>query len=139
MTPDQLAKSDTEAAHQRAFFAWCNSVGIIDAFAIPNGGSRGDDAKARAIRGAALLAEGVKPGVYDVMLARPVMRPIMYAGLWIEFKRPGRERERNGGMSAEQVAWGELMRLNGYATVTVYSWREAATAVARYLGIDYEL
>ena len=43
---------------------------------------------------------GVKPGVPDFFLA--IMRG-EYGGLFIEFKAPGRENEKNGGLSDEQV------------------------------------
>ena len=95
MTPDTLAKSDTEHAHQRAFFAWLNfasHLGFIDAanvckgnggpprprspvypelvlfHAIPNGGYR------RKSEAGKLKAEGVKAGVLDTFL--PVRKPV---------------------------------------------------------------
>src|SRR5574343_479576 len=109
MTPDQLAKSDTEAAHQTALFAWAavamnHGFDIANAWAdglnpavqerkepaipelkwlhhIPNGGSRGNDVRSQQIRGAQLKAQGVKSGVSDVFL--PVKRG-QFSGLYIE-------------------------------------------------------
>ncbi len=100
MTPDQLSKSNTEHAHQVAFFAYCNvarlygferadvwaATGEVGAVwnkvealpmlrwihAIPNGGTRGDDHESAMIRGAALKAEGVKSGIADTFLPYPV-------------------------------------------------------------------
>ncbi len=85
MRPSQLAK-DSEHSQQVALFAWCavaklHGFDVADAYdagaklpapdplrpvavpalewfhAIPNGGSRGDDEKSRAIRGGQLKAE----------------------------------------------------------------------------------
>ena len=80
MTPGQLAKSDSEAAHQTALFAWAalqvkRWPELRWLHHIPNGGSRGDDAKSRAIRGGQLKAQGVRTGVSDVSL--PVKRGLV--------------------------------------------------------------
>ena len=101
MTPETLAKSGTEHAHQVALFAWAavarlhgfkaadewakGAKGVaelrwqsepVDALewlhAIPNGGVRGDDEKSRAIRGGQLKAEGVRSGVPDIFLPWPL-------------------------------------------------------------------
>lgn len=94
MTPDQLAKSNTEHAHQRAFFAWL-ALAAYNGFegakvlsdggtfqrahrasplpelhlmhAIPNGGARDKITAGR------LKAEGVKAGVLDTFLPVPKM------------------------------------------------------------------
>lgn len=92
MTPDQIAKSNTEHAHQRAFFAWLalaayNGFDNVARFcdeglrlhskeasplpelalfhAIPNGGARDK------VTAAKLKAEGVKAGVLDTFLPVP--------------------------------------------------------------------
>lgn len=99
MTPDQLAKSGTEAAHQTALFAWA-AVARLHGFEvaqqwaelgprafegspkigvpalewlhhIPNGGARADDEQTRKIRGGQLKAQGVREGVPDVFLPLP--------------------------------------------------------------------
>lgn len=100
MLPSELAKSDTEHAHQRAFFQWvnfaaqygfntaklvCNGAvsyklarcseepGLPELklmHAIPNGGYR------RGSEAAKLKAEGVKAGVLDTFL--PVPKPYKY-------------------------------------------------------------
>lgn len=101
MTPDQLAKSNTEHAHQRAFFAWL-ALAAYNGFegakvisdggtfqrahrasplpelhlmhAIPNGGARDK------ITAGKLKAEGVKAGVLDTFL--PVPKPITVPDNW---------------------------------------------------------
>lgn len=170
MIPDQLAKSDTEHAHQRAFFQWINyatrygyeqakqlslgekhftemqgitphlpELGLMHA--IPNGGFRNKSEAGK------LRAEGVKPGVLDTFL--PVTKPykvpkfggfdsvvLMYAGLYVEFKEPGRKNHAKGGMSKEQIEFAEAVQHQGYCTRTAYTWREAANIVMLYYGVD---
>lgn len=98
MLPDQLAKSNTEHAHQRAFFQWLNFArvhGFVKAkqicegapfpyskggapvqpelalfHAIPNGGFRHKSEAAK------LKAEGVRSGIPDTFL--PVSRQFGY-------------------------------------------------------------
>lgn len=101
---DKLAKSDTEHAHQRAFFAWLNAARLggfpfacdvqpvdnpirVDPkrpiwpelalfHAVPNGGLRDK------ITAAKLKAEGAKAGVLDTFL--PVPKPYRYPNLEAE-------------------------------------------------------
>jgi hypothetical protein len=168
MTPDELAKANTEHSHQRALFAWANMAarhgfaaawddrsykeqgfaettyglaGVVVLrflFAIPNGGLR-DKATAGKLK-----AEGVKDGVPDTML--PVPRH-MWAGLFIEMKRPGTVKkaarafkdgrnvvdQRAGATSAVQDEWIAYLRHAGYGVSVVFEWREAAKQVQSYL------
>ena len=175
MTPDQLAKSGSEHAHQVAFFAWCafaKNFGFIAAWlwadgklegvvskpenvvpalewihAIPNGGTRGDDEKSRAVRGGALKAEGVRQGVADIFLPWPLYERIItetdmemtvakWCGLYIEMKKPSLKPKKEGskgGVSDEQKDFGEYAKSNGYGWIVCYSWREAAKAVQSYI------
>lgn len=102
MLPDQLAKSNTEHAHQRAFFAWLNYARLYG-FYLAHGVCSGDitpeqarqctDAKVEQpelalfhaipnggardkVTAGKLKAEGVKPGVFDTFL--PVPRKFTY-------------------------------------------------------------
>lgn len=162
MTPWQLAKT-TEHSHQRALFAWANMVankGFILAsdarsykmseavqipeniklteapvpemrrlFAIHNQG-HGD-----AVRGGRAKAEGVKPGVPDVML--PVTAPWFeycgpdqyYYGLFIELKVP-----KKGTVSGVQTEWHEYLDHAGYCIRVCVGWIEAANVIAEYMG-----
>lgn len=163
MTPDQLAKSGSEHAHQVAFFAYCavarihgfesadawaesNVIGTggvpIDALewihAIPNGGARGDDAKTRAIRGGALKAEGVRSGVPDVFLPWPACdrSGIIYCGLYIEMKKPDLKPKKEGskgGLSDEQIEFSKYAKNNSYGWIVCYTWREAVEAIKSYI------
>ena len=92
--------------------------------AIANGGSRGDDAKSRAIRGGQLKAEGVKSGVSDICL--PVRRG-EWSGLYIELKKEG------GKPSPEQLEFGEFVKTQGYGFIVCYGWQEAVKVIKDYM------
>lgn len=164
MTPDQLAKSGSEAAHQTALFAFC-AVATQYGFAvawnwaagegieaaksshcnrvlfpelkwlhhIPNGGSRGDDERSRAIRGGQLKAQGVRTGVADLCL--PVRRG-QWSGLYIEMKKPSEKPKREGskgGVSDEQAEFGKFVQAQGFGWCVCYSWQDAAEVIEKYL------
>jgi hypothetical protein len=117
-----------EHAHQVAIFAWASQSEHRDLLrwmhAIPNGGDRD-----RVVAGQ-LKAEGVKSGVWDIFLPLPRGN---YHGLYIELKRPGREKEPNGGLSDTQVSFGEHAHYHGYATKLCHGWRPAVAAIVGYL------
>lgn len=89
-------------------------------FAIPNGGRR--DPK-EAVR---LKAEGVLPGVPDLMIARPVDP---YHGLFIEMKR-----SKGGRLSEAQTFMAERLNSEGYLTVCCHGANDAWQVVVDYLG-----
>lgn len=138
MTPEQLAKSGTESAHQIALFQWAAlSVSRWPCLRwlhhIPNGGSRGDSGASRAIAGGRLKAEGVRSGVADVFL--PVARCNKH-GLYIEMKAPKFEPKRlesKGGLSDEQIEFGNFVMEQGYSFWVCYSWQQASTLIESYL------
>lgn len=159
ITPESLAKSGTENAHQTALFQWAamnqgNAPELRWLFAIPNGATFGDDAKSRAIRGGRMKAEGLRDGVVDVML--PVSRPHnfniptswVYHGLFIEMKKPDVRLKRGpngpgpwdfGGVSDNQKEFLDFAVAQGYKCVVCYSWYEAANEIKIYLtgsGLD---
>jgi hypothetical protein len=147
LTPEQLAKPDTEHAHQTALFQWAalntsNAPELAFMFAIPNGGER------NAIVAARMVAEGARSGVLDVFL--PVPRPtqfevptsVRYHGLFIEMKKPSERLKRGpngpgpwdyGGVSDNQKRYLDFLTQQGYKCVVCYSWLEAADAIKRYL------
>lgn len=131
MTPDSLAKSGTESGHQRAVMAWAAlHVGKWPCLRwlhhIPNGGSRGDDARSRMIRGANMKADGVKQGVFDLCLPFPNGG---YHGLYIEMKKPG---ELNS-TSADQKEFSVYLTKAGYAWAVCDNWEKAVHAIETYL------
>lgn len=129
--PNKLCQNGTEHGEQVALFAWaayqirCGGARAKELdylFAVHNQG-HGD-----AIRGAHAKAEGVKKGVSDLLL--PVPGP-GGAGLWLEMKK-----RKGGSESAEQKEWGAAMRERGYAYCCVRGWREAASVLTMWLGIE---
>src|SRR5208337_746635 len=107
-TPEQLASSGSEAAHQTALFCWAALPDIKAKypelemmFHIPNGGTR------NKIEAGHLKAQGVKPGIPDIFL--PVARGAWY-GFWIELK------VGNNKCSGEQNEYQAKLRDQGYAT-----------------------
>jgi len=85
--------------------------------AIPNGGMR---SKATASN---LVAEGVKKGVYDIFW--PVTCK-MFAGLYIEMKKPGTITAKRDSRTPEQKAFGTFLDEMGYAHVYCDNWEPAA-------------
>ena len=115
----------SEHAIQEAWFdwwrAWAPTQGYspILAFAVPNAGKR-------SFRAAVWLrAEGLQPGVYDVLLAIPAR---LWHGLFMEFKRPGEP------LTADQANFGQAARMQGYGAILVRSTEEAILATTEYLG-----
>lgn len=157
MTPDQLAKSGSEHGIQSALFLWAavaqnHGFAYADAFAeggaaalqgspkigvpelqwlhaIPNGGSRGDDEKSRAIRGGQMKAEGVRDGVADIFW--PIAR-FPYHGLYIEMKTP------TGAIRPKQRDFRTFALAQGYAFSFERSWRSAATLIRCYWQLSPE-
>jgi hypothetical protein len=109
--------------------------------AIPNGGLR--DKRTAAM----LKAEGVKRGIPDTFLPLPcwgivspggVMnspeRRILYAGLYIEMKRPkSEERGRAGITSDDQDRVVAELRSRSYAVSVCFTWDAAARDVQSYI------
>lgn len=94
-------------------------------FAVPNGGFRSKTT------GAILKAEGLRPGVSDLLLLAP-RGP--YHGMCLELKRVGGD-----GPSDAQEAF--LMRAyrRGYYVAVAYGWVEAWAEICTYLGIPNEV
>lgn len=166
MTPEQLAKSGTEHAIQRAVFARVNAyirehVEPTDPrsrvaeqlkwlHAIPNGGDR------HGATAGKMKAEGAKAGVWDMFLPVPIASCVQPGyceqtspedvankwrckdcdkqhGLYIEIKVPERRNHENGGLTDEQVKFGNAMNAAGYALAVCYSWEEVFDAIMKYL------
>lgn len=88
--------------------------------AIPNGGWR------HPAIGAALKAEGVKPGVPDLDL--PVSRGGFH-GLRIELKAKG------GNLSTPQREWIAWLRAEGYRVDVCVGWEAARDVIVAYLSM----
>jgi hypothetical protein len=114
----------TEAQHQEALFALLARVERRDpraglAFHVPNGGLR---SKATAAR---LKAQGVRPGVPDVLLPCPARG---HTGLAVELKRQG------GRLAPAQEAWLDALEAQGWRCVVAWRWEDAAREILEYLG-----
>ena len=114
----------TEEQEQAAIFEWVTLMQpqipeLADLFHIPNGGWRAPATAAK------LKAQGVKPGVSDLML--PVARG-GYHGLWIELKR-----RKGGKVSPHQSDWITEMRFQGYRAEVCHGSEEACDLIYRYL------
>lgn len=112
-----------EGAHQAALFEWAEHMrGIYPEikrmFHVPNGGKRDRVTAAR------LKAEGVKPGVPDIVLPAPRGA---YHGLWIELKVDG------GKPTKEQLEWLDYLNSVGYCALLCYGWKTAREEIEMYL------
>lgn len=139
VNPTTLAKSGTETGEQRALFCWLNYMSqwfpdLEYAFAVPNGGSRGDTEQSRKIAGGAIKAEGGKAGVPDLMVPIPrlhVGTNCLYAGLFIEMKK----LDGGDGGSKEQHTYNQFLNRMHYKAVFCNGWKEAVAEIRKYLEI----
>lgn len=134
---------------------WVDDGGIVAVpelewlHAIPNGGARD------GFTAASLKAEGVKRGILDMFLPVPcfavrcvaeptpqasqriMARVMVYAGLYIEMKRPttgkGAQRRQKGSTSEEQDAFIAYARGVGYAVSVCFDWLAAAIELRKYI------
>lgn len=90
--------------------------------AIPNGGKRDPMTAAR------LRAEGVKPGVLDILL--PVRRG-GYSGFYLEMKNGAK-----GRLSDEQKEFAAFVETQGYCCGLARSWEEGMRWLVWYLSIE---
>lgn len=127
----------SEHAEQCAVIDWwahaCKGYGLPEfaLFAIPNGGAR------HPVVASKLKAEGVRAGVPDLFLAKPIVMVHQSAvsrhlettahGLWIEMKR------RPNKPSAEQEAVILYLRQRGYHCVIAWNADEAIRTIKAYL------
>lgn len=123
ITPEMMARSGTEAGHQKAIILWAalNIKKYPDLkwlYHVPNGGSRN---KAEA---ANLKAMGVKSGVPDLHL---LVKRNGYSGLVIELKND------KGKLSNEQVEWLINLDRQGFKAAACKGWQEAVKMIEDYL------
>ena len=93
-------------------------------FSIPNGAHLAGDARLRAIKMNAMKAEGLLPGVSDLMLMIPKNG---WHGLWLEMKAKG------GKLSEAQKEFMGAATLMGYQAVVCYGFENAKEAITNYL------
>lgn len=124
ITPERLAQSGSESGHQQALMCWSqqNLIKYPELkwlTAIPNGGYRDK------ITAGKLKAEGVKPGVPDLLL---LVKRGKFACLWIEMKKP-----EVGKLSKEQKEWLDQAKSQGHAAWVCFGWEQARNALVNYL------
>jgi hypothetical protein len=117
-------KLATEHQEQTAVIQWwnlsCAKYGLpaIALFAIPNGGARD------YVTGAMLKAEGVRRGVFDLMLAKPASG---FHGLYLEMKVGANKA------SDDQLAFKAYLESVGYKALICYSAEVAISHIEEYL------
>jgi|SRR5215472_2122013 len=126
MGPDDIA-STSEHSHQAALLSCCPLLTEVAPeltwlFAIPNGGDR------NLVTAGNLKAEGVKPGVADLLL--PVARRGWH-GFFVEMKKPGHKHQQ----SAKQKEFEQFVQSQGYLYAVFDHWAEALRALLWYLEI----
>jgi hypothetical protein len=123
----------TEHAEQVAVFQWASMSKniypeLVLLFSVPNGAklpyTKNDQGKRFSRQAQVLKAEGMRPGVPDMVL--PVARR-GYHGLFIELKH-GKNKP-----SDEQVAWICELRAQGYYAVVCYEAEAAIQTLRDYL------
>ena len=131
----------TESAEQASVIQWwvayARTKGLDERllFSVPNGSVLAGDARRRGIQMARLKREGLRPGVPDLMLARPKYSGLpgastgLFAGLFVEMKR------RGGKPSKHQVEYADLLRRSGYNVVIAQGFDEAVRAIRAYIMI----
>lgn len=87
-------------------------------YASPNGGKR------NLMVAMKLKAEGVRPGVPDLMLPVPSNG---YHGLYIEMKKP------KGKATESQLDWIDFLNGQGYLALVCCGFDEAKAAIEKYL------
>lgn len=125
ITPEQLA-GDSEASQQKALMCWASLnrptyPQLKWLHAIPNANSHRQ------------VAEGVRGGVADVFLPWPIHREIIRHGLYIELKTIKRRKDKNGGLSDEQIEFGKYAKSVGYQWYVAHGWEEASERILDYL------
>lgn len=126
----------SEHSLQRAVIKWCRGIGagmVRERFAaIPNGGSRGGDARSRMITGANMKAEGVRAGMPDLIFwdGRAVgigCKAIFPRILWVEMKLG-----TGGRMSDSQKEVHASLVGSGFSVVIARDLASAVQAVINF-------
>jgi len=137
ITPEQLASSGSEDGEQMALFCWSADNVILYPelkwlHAIPNGGSR------NIIEAGKMVAAGLRSGVWDTFLPLPIQTEWakQYAGLYVEMKREKYRNAKDGGLTKEQIEFGEYANRMGYYCKICYNWIEAKEIIIRYINLQ---
>ena len=113
---------ESEAVSQRIVVAALRKAGV-PVFAVPNGGSRAGGMR----EGVTLAAQGLSPGVPDLIL--PVPPPGRLMPVALELKRAD---GRPGDVSERQWEWLERLRFAGWGTAVGYGHEDALAKLRAY-------
>lgn len=132
MTPEEIAKSGTELAHQMALFAWIAENKHLYPKATKLFAIKNEEKSGSKIVGGRFKASGVKSGVHDLflMIGQCEIRKgwfIPFKGLFIEMKK------LDGNPSEEQLKFGLSVQEEGYAWEVCYGWKHAVRVLTQYL------
>jgi hypothetical protein len=132
--PRRNKRRSEESKMQRALVRWFDlnakakfGVNPLVLWAVPNAGVRG------VVTAAIMKAEGMRPGVPDLVLAKPMSKwigehqAIWVHGLFLELKTP------EGRISPEQETYHEVLRGQGYAVNVIRSFDEGVEVITKYL------
>lgn len=165
MTPDQLAKSGSEHAHQRALFAWANMAekfGLLIANApnsyVVKGYAESYDKQGSVykpitklkwlhaihnqghgdvVRGGNAKAEGVKAGVWDIFLPVPITNENEVGNGIVETLYCGLYIEMKVGNNKLTDKQIEFQNDNPqFCFAVCYTWQEGRDAILKYLGLS---
>ncbi len=114
----KINDSPLEEVEQRNVVTYC-AYANIPCFAIPNGGKR------RKTEAARMVAQGVRPGVPDLMIPRAAGK---YHGLFIEMKR-----EKGSTTSQNQKEWINQLNAEGYFAAVCKGFDEARKIIEQYI------
>lgn len=133
-----------EDAEQKTFFEWCRLPSTLKKYPqlefIYSSQSGVKFTSARAGKRAKDL--GMRKGVPDICLPVPRYRycpnqcgakRFIYAGLYIEMKRPAVKGASKGSVSKEQKEMMEFLNAQGYKAVVCYGATQAIECVQEYL------
>jgi hypothetical protein len=115
----------SETGEQKAVFCWSAQNQHLYPqlkwlHAIPNANSH------------RMVAEGVRAGISDLHLPFPMPWKGAF-GLYIEMKTEKRRKQKNGGLSQDQIDFIDYATKAGYKCEVCYSWLEAKKAIEEYL------
>ena len=150
-----LKKHPLEVEVQKDCWAWLGSVPVPCSdgtryggpslqdfsYMVPNGTQLGGGRTRRAQYMASLKAQGLKPGVSDIVIAYPIWLPTggqcLYPGAYIELKRDvGAYKGPAALRSAvrpDQMEWAKRMFSVGYFTAIAYGVEDFKELVNSYL------
>lgn len=146
-------KHPLEVEEQKACWAWLATVGLLPerdadthtlqdySYMVPNGTQLGGGRTRRAMYMASLKAQGLKPGVSDIVIAYPIWLPTggqcLYPGAYIELKRDVAAYKGPAALKAavrpEQATWARLMFSVGYFVAVAYGVDHFKELVNSYL------